>query len=134
MCKPFLFWGNPLRTRSLRSRRLEVVGERENGRTQGRRARGEGTLPLPSRVFFSHNRFFLCPLLPSACYAGYVFAAKLMFQTYISLGLVQFRTEVLSTYRWIRALFQKKVRLKKGRTRPEISPYIALHGVSSSSK
>ena len=31
---------------SLRSRRLEVVGERENG------------------------CFFLCPLLPSACYAG----------------------------------------------------------------
>ena len=35
---------------SLRSRRLEVVGERENGRARGRHAK--------------------CPLLPSACYAG----------------------------------------------------------------
>ena len=49
---------------SLRSRRLEVVGERENGRARGRHARGEG-------VSFSRARFFLCPLLPSACYAGY---------------------------------------------------------------
>ena len=24
-----------------------------------------------ARVFFSRARFFLCPLLPSACYAGY---------------------------------------------------------------
>ena len=46
-----------------RSRRLEVVGERENGRTQGRHARGEG-------VSFSLARFFLYPLLPNACYAG----------------------------------------------------------------
>ena len=37
--------------RSLRSRRLEIVGEREN-----RRARGS----------FSRALFFLCPLLPSA--------------------------------------------------------------------
>ena len=29
-------------------------------------------LPLPSRVSFSRARFFLCPLLASACYAGYV--------------------------------------------------------------
>ena len=28
-------------------------------------------LPLPSRVSFSRARFFLCPLLASACYAGY---------------------------------------------------------------
>ena len=28
-------------------------------------------LPLPSRVSFSRARFFLCPLFPSACYAGY---------------------------------------------------------------
>ena len=27
-------------------------------------------LPLPPRVSFSRARFFLCPLLPSACYAG----------------------------------------------------------------
>ena len=47
---------------------LEVVGERVNGRARGRHARGK--LPLPSRVSFSRARFFLCPLLPSACYAG----------------------------------------------------------------
>ena len=47
---------------SLHSRRLEVVGERESGRSRGRHARG---------VSFSRARFFLCPLLPSACYAGY---------------------------------------------------------------
>ena len=47
---------------SLRSRRLEVVGERENGRA---RARFFLCPPLPSA------RFFLCPPLPSACYAGY---------------------------------------------------------------
>ena len=28
-------------------------------------------LPLPSRVSFSRARFFLCPPLTSACYAGY---------------------------------------------------------------
>ena len=37
--------------RSLRSRRLEVVDERENGRARGS---------------FSRALFFLCPLLPSA--------------------------------------------------------------------
>ena len=39
---------------SLRSRRLEVVGERENGRARGRHARGEG-------VSFSRARFFFVP-------------------------------------------------------------------------
>ena len=29
-------------------------------------------LPLPSLVSFSRTRFFLCPLLPKACYAGYL--------------------------------------------------------------
>ena len=48
---------------SLRSRRLEVAGERENGRSRG-------VLPLHSRVSFSRARFFLCLLLPSAFYAG----------------------------------------------------------------
>ena len=43
---------------SQRSRRSEVVGERESGRARGRHARGEGA------------RFFLCPPLPSASYAG----------------------------------------------------------------
>ena len=38
-------------SKRLRSRRLEVVGERDN-------------------VSSSRARFFLCPLLPSACYAG----------------------------------------------------------------
>ena len=47
-------------TCSLRSRRSEVVGERENGRAEGD-TRG---------VSFSRARFLLCPLLPSACYAG----------------------------------------------------------------
>ena len=37
---------------SLRSRRLEVVGERENGSVRGRNA---------TRAFFSRARFFLCP-------------------------------------------------------------------------
>ena len=50
-------------TCSLRSRRLEVVGERENGRARGRHARG---------VSFSRASFSLSPLLPSACYAGYI--------------------------------------------------------------
>ena len=46
---------------SLRSRSLEVVGERENRRAWGRHARGVS----------SRARFFLCPLLPRACYAGF---------------------------------------------------------------
>ena len=46
--------------------RLEVVGERVNGRARGRHVRGK--LPLPSHVS-SCARFFLCPLLPSACNA-----------------------------------------------------------------
>ena len=36
-------------------------------------------LPLPSRVSFSRARFFLCPLLPSACYAGYTLAGSVIF-------------------------------------------------------
>ena len=36
-------------------------------------------LPLPSRVSFSRARFFLCPLLPSACYAGYQFPSFFLF-------------------------------------------------------
>ena len=43
---------------SLRGRRLEVVGERENGRAR-------------ESVSFSRARFFLCALLPSVSYAGY---------------------------------------------------------------
>ena len=50
---------------SLRSRLLEVVGEKENGRARGRHERGV------VRVSFSRARFFVCPLLPSACFAGY---------------------------------------------------------------
>ena len=46
---------------SLRSRRLEVVGEREGGRARGKHARGDS---------FSRARFFLSPLLPSARYTG----------------------------------------------------------------
>ena len=47
----------------------ERTGMRE-GDTQGVRERLHGR-PLPSRVSFSRTRFFLCPLLASACYAGY---------------------------------------------------------------
>ena len=41
----------------LRSRRLEVVGERENGRTRGRHARGEGASArrAPENRFNSHS-------------------------------------------------------------------------------
>ena len=49
--KPFMATHCGIDHDSLRSRRLEVVGERENGRARA--------------------RFFLCPPLPSACYAGY---------------------------------------------------------------
>ena len=55
---------------SLRSRLLEVLGERENGHARGRHARGEGA-PSPLACLLLGARFFLCPLLPSACYAGY---------------------------------------------------------------
>jgi len=41
---------------SLRSRRLEVVGERENGRARGRHAKGE----VSPRVSPSCARVFLC--------------------------------------------------------------------------
>ena len=40
-------WQNRKEISSLRSRRLEVVGERENGRARGRHARGEVS---PSRA------------------------------------------------------------------------------------
>ena len=51
-----------LHVNSLRSRRLEVVGTRKNGRARRRH---------PSRVSLAHARSPFCPLLPSACYAGY---------------------------------------------------------------
>ena len=43
--------------RSLRGRRLEVVGERENGRARGRHARGEGApaRKAPENRFNSHS-------------------------------------------------------------------------------
>ena len=44
---------------SPRRRRLEVGGERENGRTRGRHV-----------CLLLARPFLLCPLLPSACYAG----------------------------------------------------------------
>ena len=42
---------------SLRSRRLEVVGEKENGRARGRHARGEGApaRKAPENRFNSHS-------------------------------------------------------------------------------
>ena len=36
-------------------------------------------LPLPSRVSFSRVRFSLCPLLPSACYAGYEISEEMFY-------------------------------------------------------
>ena len=44
---------------SLRSRRLEVVGERENGRARGKHARGEGV--SFSRARFSCAHYFQAP-------------------------------------------------------------------------
>ena len=44
----------------MRSRRLEVVGERENGRAQGRHARGEGASSLLASLLLVHP-FFLVP-------------------------------------------------------------------------
>ena len=43
--------------RSLHSRRLEEVGERENGRTRGRHVRGEGApaRKAPENHFNSHS-------------------------------------------------------------------------------
>ena len=54
---------NTLRV-SLRSRRLER--KKERAREKKTHARGEGVLPLPSRVSLSRARSFLHPLLPSA--------------------------------------------------------------------
>ena len=54
-----------------RSRRngCQVIGE---GTGNDFRGPSVQALPLPSRVSFSRARFFLCLLLPSACYAGYL--------------------------------------------------------------
>ena len=46
----------------------QVIGE---GAGNDFRGPSVQALPLPSRVSFSRARFFLCPQLPSACYAGY---------------------------------------------------------------
>ena len=46
----------------------QVIGE---GAENDFRGPSVQALPLPSRASFSHARFFLCPLLPRACYAGY---------------------------------------------------------------
>ena len=46
-------------TLSLRSRRLEVVGERENGRARGRHAKGEA--PSPLACLLLARPFFLVP-------------------------------------------------------------------------
>ena len=45
---------------SLRSRRLEVAGERENGRARGRHARGEGA-SFPLACLLLARPFFLVP-------------------------------------------------------------------------
>ena len=62
-------WNTVWYPTSLRSRRLEVAVERENGRARGRHARGEGaTSPLACLLLA--RPFFLVPTSPSACYAG----------------------------------------------------------------
>ena len=94
---------------SLRSRRLEVVDERENGRARGRHAlfvRGQsvsvkicdrlrngcqvirlggkrfsgtfraGAPPPLACVLLARAFFLVCPLPPSACYAGYIWKKK----------------------------------------------------------
>ena len=48
----------------------QVIGE---GAGNDFRGPSVQALPLPSRVSFSCARFFLCPLLSSACYAGYIY-------------------------------------------------------------
>ena len=48
------------KTFSLRSRRLEVAGERENGRARGRHARGEGA-SSPLACLLLARPFFLVP-------------------------------------------------------------------------
>ena len=53
---------------SLRSRRLEVVGPRKNGRARRRH---------PLRVSLARARSLFRPLLPSACYAGYQSIVKI---------------------------------------------------------
>ena len=52
---------NP-RVTSLHSRRLEVVGEKENGLARGRHARGNGTSPLACLLL--ERPFFLVPTTP----------------------------------------------------------------------
>ena len=49
----------------------QVIGEGEGNDFRGPSVQA---LPLPSRVSFSRARFFLRPLLPSACKAGYYFS------------------------------------------------------------
>ena len=55
---------------SLRSRRLEVVGTRKNGRARRRHA------SLPRAC--ARSLFRPRPLLPSACYASYIFTRKVV--------------------------------------------------------
>ena len=84
---------------SLRSRLLEVVGERENGHARGKNARGEGA---PARKApDNHSLFprvspFRAPVFSrahyfqaSACYAGYFLKYDWArgFPTYITLRL-----------------------------------------------
>ena len=60
---------------SLRSRRLEVVGETENGRARGRHARGDCSLSLrvsPSRApDFSCAHYFQAPATQAIEWMGY---------------------------------------------------------------
>ena len=65
-----VFYNDLRRGYSLRSRRLQVVGKRENGRARGRHARetrkGEEALS-PLACLLLARPYFLVPLLWSAC-------------------------------------------------------------------
>ena len=64
-------------------------------------------LPLPSRVSFSRARFFLRPLLPSACYAGYDYWKSTYIDTLAKGFNVCFSFSVLSfKSQWFLVLMQ----------------------------
>ena len=55
-------------------------------------------LPLPLHVSFSRARFFLYPLLPSACYAGYQFPSFFLFIISILLKLHFHKFQSIANY------------------------------------
>ena len=74
------------------------MGKRENRRAQGRHARGEGASSPLACLLLAHP-FFSCPLLLSACYAGYTLLAKIKLK------------EIIITYTYM----IKKRKVEKGK-------------------